>query len=93
METRVQTEPKEYIIAVDENGCLQFIYDDALAFLLRGSDRTASVKRASHVEPNEQGKWTADMSPVGGPVLGPFDFRQEALTAETDWLMENYIGQ
>ena len=36
----------------------------------------------------ELSAWTADMSPVGGPILGPFSFRYEALKAERDWLRE-----
>ena len=30
------------------------------------------IRRASHVEPDEAGRWWADLSPVGGPRLGPF---------------------
>ena len=32
------------------------------------------------------GKWYADMSPVNGPVLGPFDSRSQALENEEIWL-------
>lgn len=74
----------EAIITV-ENGGLSFIYSDALVELLNLGD--ATVTRASHVEP-AAGGWTADMSPVGGPVLGPFRLRQEALDAEVSWLQE-----
>lgn len=31
-------------------------------------------------------KWWADMLPVRGPVLGPFDTREEALSEEVVWL-------
>jgi hypothetical protein len=31
-----------------------------------------SIQRGSHVEPTADGQWTADLSPVNGPVLGPF---------------------
>ena len=44
------------------------------------------ICRASHVEPDEHGRWLADLRPVGGPVLGPFLFRSLALTAEEQWL-------
>jgi hypothetical protein len=43
-------------------------------------------RRASHVEPGPEGRWRADLSPVDGPALGPFDRRSEALQAERDWL-------
>lgn len=69
-----------------ETGDLQFIYCDRLAPLLEMGK--ATVKRASHVEPAGK-KWTADMSPVNGPVLGPFKLRQQALDAERAWLQDN----
>ncbi len=46
------------------------------------------ITRASHVEPDAEGYWFADMGPVGGPVLGPFRSRTEALGAEREWLAE-----
>lgn len=49
------------------------------------------ISRASHVEPGEDGKWWADMSPVDGPKLGPFDERTEALACEVTWLEENWL--
>ena len=50
------------------------------------------IRRASLVEPTSLGRWTADLSPVGGPVLGPFFLRSEALAAEARWLDSNVIG-
>lgn len=61
---------------------------------------SAETRRVSHVEPNADNQWEADMSPaieqfdldvakVGGPVLGPYPTREEALTHEVKWLMEN----
>jgi hypothetical protein len=38
------------------------------------------------VKQDDKFLWTADMSPVGGPVLGPFATRTEALQKETEWL-------
>ena len=32
--------------------------------------------------------WWADMGPVCGPVLGPFSSRDQALTAELEWLRQ-----
>ena len=37
-------------------------------------------------------KWQADMGPVGGPILSPFDTRQEALAAEHKWLEANILA-
>ena len=67
-------------------GKLTFVYDDALAGLL--TEGEATVRRVSHVEP-VPGGWTADMAPVGGPVLGPFPLRATALAAERAWLTEH----
>ncbi|WP_242687916.1 hypothetical protein [Alienimonas californiensis] len=50
------------------------------------------MTRASHVEPADGGVWTADLSPSGGPVLGPFPLRSEALTAEADWLIRKLLN-
>jgi len=44
--------------------------------------RRLQITRASHVEPDKDGFWWADMGPVDGPVLGPFKNRTEALGAE-----------
>lgn len=79
----------EFLIGVDDNGSLQFIYDDELAVMLADLG-TMETKRASHVEPCGN-QWTADMNPVGGPVLGPYDLRGDALAAEVDWLKTNII--
>ncbi len=49
------------------------------------------ISRASHVEPDAQGRWWADMSPSGGGLLGPFNKRSQALEAEVAWLLENRI--
>jgi hypothetical protein len=50
---------------------------------------TVTIARASHVEPNEDGQWFAQM--VGGPVLGPFAKRSAALAAEVAWLESNVL--
>jgi len=35
--------------------------------------------------------WQADMSPVGGPVLGPYRDRAEAIENEVVWLERNWL--
>ena len=50
-----------------------------------------TVARASHVEPHRAGGWTADMNPSGGPVLGPYPLRSDALAAERAWLTANLL--
>ena len=71
----------ELVVGVD--GGVRCIYDESLD--LRALGRL-QITRASHVEPDADGNWWADMGPVGGPVLGPFGTRGAALRAERGWL-------
>jgi hypothetical protein len=50
-----------------------------------------TIRRGSHVEPDEQGRWWANLSPVQGPRLGPFMQRSQALDAERTWLEQNWL--
>jgi hypothetical protein len=67
--------------------CVEAIYSDELIDVLSELG-SVSVRRASHVEPCDGG-WSADMSPVGGPVLSGFSKRQDAIDAEIKWLKSN----
>jgi len=49
------------------------------------------ITRASHVEPAGDGRWIADLSPVDGPILGPFARRSQALEAERRWLEDHWL--
>ena len=73
----------ELLVGVD--GVARCIYDEALD--LREIGRL-QITRASHVEPDLEGNWWADMGPVEGPVLGPYGSRSAALQAEREWLAE-----
>jgi hypothetical protein len=78
-------------ITVEVDGRIKFIYDDSVAEVMQEVG-TLEVKRASHVEfDNSDGFWWADMSPVGGPRMGPFNLRHTALEVERVWLEENGI--
>lgn len=79
---------EELVIAI-RNGEVIFVYDDRLADLVKAGDFT--VKRASHVEPDQVDGWLADMGPSGGPVLTGFALRSEALAAEKEWLNQNVL--
>ena len=50
-----------------------------------------AIARGSHVEPGNDGRWYADLSPVEGPCLGPFNRRTAALVAEVNWLESNWL--
>lgn len=71
------------ILRVEPDGTLVTIYTETIQLDELGRAR---IERASHVEPTPEGAWTADLSPVNGPVLGPFAKRSEALAAEVAWL-------
>jgi hypothetical protein len=73
----------EMELVVGRDGGVKCIYDEALD--LREIGRL-QITRASHVEPDAEGYWWADMGPVDGPVLGPFRSRTDALGAERGWL-------
>lgn len=77
--------PSSFTFAVALDGTITSIYDDALTELI--DQGTARITRASHVEPNPNGSgWIADMSPMGGPLLGPAPLRELALQLEVGWL-------
>ena len=75
-------------IVVDSSGAIRCLYDETIPLASLG---TLSIQRGSHVEPNGQGQWLADLAPVQGPVLGPFASRSEALAAEREWLEANWL--
>lgn len=68
---------------------VRFMHDDDVAAALVPALGTAVTRRASRVEPNADGSWTADLSPVGGPILDPFNRRDKAIAAEIQYLKEN----
>ncbi len=80
---------RDKILSIKADGTLQFIYDDEFRPLM--DEGVATVKRVSHVEPNGDGEWEADLSPIGGPTLGPFMLRQDALDAEVAWIEEHHL--
>jgi hypothetical protein len=73
----------EMELVVDAGGDVRCIYEEALDLRQLGK---LQITRASHVEPDAEGLWWADMEPVDGPVLGPFGSRSDALEAERGWL-------
>ena len=75
-------------IVIDPVGTAMCLYDEAIDLTALGHPE---IKRGSHVEPDEHGRWNADMSPVAGPVLGPFDRRSVALAAEREWLETHWL--
>lgn len=75
-------------IIIEPGGAIRCIYSEEIDLAAIGSP---TITRASHVEPDQQGRWLADMSPVGGPLLGPYVRRSDALAAEQAWLETHWL--
>ena len=75
-------------LVISPRGAVRTIYSEAIDLASMGRP---VIIRASHVEPDRLGRWSADLGPAGGPVLGPFDLRSEALAAEHAWLSRNWL--
>lgn len=73
---------------VAPNGVLRAIYDETIDLAALGRP---VIRRASHVEPDQTGRWFADLSPLNGPRLGPFDLRSQALAAEQAWIEAHWL--
>jgi hypothetical protein len=69
-------------LIVGPDGSIRCLYDEAINLAAFGR---LSITRASHVEPDNAGRWFVDLAPVTGPLLGPFARRSEALAAEQRW--------
>ena len=77
----------EFVITT--NGDVRCVYDETLPLHELG---VLTISRGSHVEPTTTGQWTADLSPVQGPRLGPFATRSAALQAEREWLEQHWLN-
>jgi hypothetical protein len=75
-------------LVIDPAGLVRAIYSEEINLAGFGP---SVIERASHVEPDRDGRWHADLSPVGGPALGPFDYRSDALQAEHAWLLAHWL--
>jgi hypothetical protein len=77
------------ILVINPHGVIQCIYSEAIDLQLLGQSRIA---RASHVEPDQNGQWWADLAPIQGPRLGAFALRSQALEAEKQRLEASLLG-
>jgi hypothetical protein len=75
-------------IIISPSGDARAVYDEAIDLAALGR---LQIRRASHVEPDELGRWFADLAPVFGPKLGPFSCRSQALAAEQTWLTQHLV--
>lgn len=77
-------------LTMTPQGDVHCLYSEDIDLSCLGS---LAITRASYVEPDLQGQWFADLSPVGGPKVGPFAKRSDALTGEQDWLVSNLLSR
>ena len=77
-------------LVVDAQGVVRCVYSEELDLSALGP---LAIRRASHVEPDADGNWWADLAPVNGPKLGPFWRRSEALDAERTWLETHWLDR
>ncbi len=75
-------------LIVRSGGAVRCVYGEELDLHELGR---LKIRRGSHVEPAGDGQWTADMAPVDGPILGPFQHRSQALAAERQWLIRHWL--
>ncbi len=75
-------------LLIHPNGGVRCIYDESIDLSALGR---VQIRRGSHVEPDANGRWVADLTPVHGPTLGPFSQRSKALDAERAWLTANWL--
>jgi hypothetical protein len=75
-------------LVIEPSGAVRAIYSEVINLAALGSP---AISRASYVEPDQHGRWWVDLSPVGGPVLGSFECRSEALAAEQEWLEIHWL--
>jgi len=73
-------------LVISPSGEITTIYNEVLNLAALGAQR---IERASHVEPDTSGCWFAQI--IGGPTLGPFDRRSDAITAEVEWLVTHRL--
>lgn len=76
-------------LVISPDAIVRCIYGETIDLAALGS---MDIARASHVEPDADGQWLADLTPVAGPTLGPFPLRSDALAAESQWLSQNWLA-
>ena len=77
-------------LIINPRGRLRCVYAETIDLAEIGR---LTISRGSDVEPDEAGRWFADLAPVGGPKLGPFSRRSDALSAEAQWLDAHWLAQ
>ena len=84
--SRVQS---TFEIIIERDSTVRMIYTEAVEPLALGH---ATIQRASNVEPDQNGLWWADLSPVNGPKMGPYLRRSDAVRCEVNWLEASWLN-
>lgn len=75
-------------LVVTSQGIVRCLYGEQIVLSALG---TPLIERASRVEPTKEGAWCADLALIGGPTLGPYPTRSDALAAEVAWLRAHWL--
>ena len=75
-------------MVIQPDGKVRCVYAESINLSAIGQ---LEIRRGSHVEPDLDGHWLADLASVDGPLLGPFEHRSQALAAEQRWLECNWL--
>ncbi|MBN8602952.1 MAG: hypothetical protein J0M26_18085 [Planctomycetes bacterium] len=75
-------------LVIGPNGNIRTLYCEEIDLQKLGR---IQISRGSYVEPNENGQWMVDLSPLSGPTLGPYSKRSEALQVEIEWIEERWL--
>jgi hypothetical protein len=73
-------------LRIGSDGTVRSIYQESLDLRPLGA---IEIRRASRVEPIAGGRWIADLTLSGGPILGPLPTRSQALAVEIEWLQSH----
>ena len=76
------------ILSISRSGEVRAIYQDDFDWRSLGRPL---IQRASQVEPDPRGLWFANLSLSGGPKIGPFVRRADAIAAEVAWLEKHRL--
>jgi hypothetical protein len=76
-------------LVVETRGTLRCMYGEEIDLAAIGR---LTIVRGSFVEPDSKGHWITDLSPINGPILGPFMSRSIALAVERSWIEEDILA-
>lgn len=72
-----------------KEGHIKHIYNEAIDLSSIGD---MQIKRASVVDPENNGMWSVDLSLSGGKKIEGFVKRSDALKYEIDYIEQNILG-